>query len=367
MLLVPVENMTHRFELPLKGQYEDPTYENIVRVLADVPNYAENDLVYIHYSGHGGQASTVFAKLKKNSDDIDHSLLPPDIALVGKCLRDVELGALLQDIIIEVGVVLTVPTEPQLGAIYDRVCAKIQNAVPNQTPYLVGDHDRFFFGPKHRSAWPAASGVKEKAEYAILPLTFDLGKCMTESDVLARVKIERVRTGTSDATFANGPGVNPPSRREQIRKGCPAVLQILPLEAQATVCFLAADEEQWRRFEQGWTQHTGGRSQLRLLARGKGALVMMLSPDGKYSEDEFIYPADDIPSRNGVYEVPERRLFRVTVTNKTDFKVGCTILNFVPKFGISIISPKEGTSPFHTILIKGKLVEDLGVVISDAL
>ncbi|KAL8313049.1 hypothetical protein RB593_007315 [Gaeumannomyces tritici] len=327
MLLVPVENMTHRFELPLKGQYEDPTYENIVRVLADVPNYAENDLVYIHYSGHGGQASTVFAKLKKNSDDIDHSLLPPDIALVGKCLRDVELGALLQDIIIEVGVVLTV----------------VLNLL---------------------SAWPAASGVKEKAEYAILPLTFDLGKCMTESDVLARVKIERVRTGTSDATFANGPGVNPPSRREQIRKGCPAVLQILPLEAQATVCFLAADEEQWRRFEQGWTQHTGGRSQLRLLARGKGALP---APDGKYSEDEFIYPADDIPSRNGVYEVPERRLFRVTVTNKTDFKVGCTILNFVPKFGISIISPKEGTSPFHTILIKGKLVEDLGVVISDAL
>ncbi|KAL8312992.1 hypothetical protein RB593_001622 [Gaeumannomyces tritici] len=214
----------------------DPTYENIVRVLADVPNYAkENDLVYIHYSGHGGQASTVFAKLKKNNDDIDHSLLPPDIALVRKYLRDVELGALLQDIV-EVGVVLTVvldcchsggairgedddddilegvrgddqvyqsnpgedlppskasiehwgntaqwmevpnglvrdgtvsrhgrltfwlldtvrtsPRSLSSAAIYDRVCAKTQNSVPDQTPYLVGDHYRFFFGPKHQS------------------------------------------------------------------------------------------------------------------------------------------------------------------------------------------------------------------------
>ncbi|EJT68862.1 hypothetical protein GGTG_13571 [Gaeumannomyces tritici R3-111a-1] len=212
MLLAPVENMTHR---PRSGRR---------------PEYAkENDLVYIHYSGHGGQASTVFAKLKKNSDDIDHSLLPPDIALVRKYLRDVELGALLQDIV-EVGVVLTVvldcchsggairgedddddilegvrgddqvyqsnpgedlppskasiehwgntaqwmerdgtvsrhgrltfwlldtvrtsPRSLSSAAIYDRVCAKTQNSVPDQTPYLVGDHYRFFFGPKHQS------------------------------------------------------------------------------------------------------------------------------------------------------------------------------------------------------------------------
>ncbi|KAL8365119.1 hypothetical protein RB595_004098 [Gaeumannomyces hyphopodioides] len=109
VLLAPAEDTEHRFPLPGKTEYKEPTYENIVNALAEVPRYAkEGDLVYIHYSGHGGQATTVFPGLQHKGDGgIDHALLPADLACEGRYLRDVELGALLQDIA-AVGTVLTV-------------------------------------------------------------------------------------------------------------------------------------------------------------------------------------------------------------------------------------------------------------------
>lgn len=74
-----------------------PTYANIVAAWKQVMEAARpNDIVYIHYSGHGGRARTRFPDYK--SSGIDESLAPCDIndRERGRYLRDVEVATLLQ-------------------------------------------------------------------------------------------------------------------------------------------------------------------------------------------------------------------------------------------------------------------------------
>jgi Caspase domain len=55
--------------------------------------------VYIHYSGHGGRAKTVFASIK-GVNEIDEGLVPTDIGTsTGQYLRDIELAHLLQELV----------------------------------------------------------------------------------------------------------------------------------------------------------------------------------------------------------------------------------------------------------------------------
>lgn len=388
LLLAPVEGGEYMFKLPSRNEYEEPTYENIVKAVAEVPKYAKpNDLVYIHYSGHAGQATTIFHEYKQGiSDGIDHCLLPTNVAYGGRYLRDLEFGALLQDIVAS-GAVLTVvldschsagavrgagdagadaanvrgeedvyqsvpKVDSQLAeaaaervkrwgrqprwveaprgfvvlaaclehqkaremwscsgdgaesrefwhgrltywlldtlrtcvpglssaAIHGRLCAKIQNSVEGQTPYLIGEPDRFFFSSGRRSRVYAVRvsepeihqgrvtlaagrfhGVKKGAEYAILPLDFKLDRRVRDCDVLARVCISEVGSGASKATIIDAPA------RPGIVGGCPAVLQSLPLRAQATVLFVAAGDEHRRDFEAAWETYGHGRRLLRLL------------------------------------------------------------------------------------------------------
>ncbi|KAK6363394.1 hypothetical protein TWF730_000826 [Orbilia blumenaviensis] len=80
---------------PLEPPSEWPTYENIVAAFEEVTEKAEqNDLVYIHYSGHGARVSTVFHDLKPNN--IDEALVPTDICSGGRYIRDVEIAYLLE-------------------------------------------------------------------------------------------------------------------------------------------------------------------------------------------------------------------------------------------------------------------------------
>ncbi|KAL8338900.1 hypothetical protein RB598_007285, partial [Gaeumannomyces tritici] len=544
LLLAPVdtEDRNYEFALPDNSEYEEPTYINIVRALAEVPGYAKRDhLVFVHYSGHGGQATTVFGDLKKkSSDNIDHSLMPADVALTGRYLRDVELGALLQDIVAE-GAVLTVVLdcchsggairgdddggdedlasvrgeamvyrsdetidrklaseseasikrwgsmplwmdEPKgfvlLAACLDhqtakerreimrddgdsnnvrevwhghltyglldtlRTCAlglsstamcnhlraKVQNAVPSQDPCLIGDSDRFFFGPAHRPrvyAVPVQSvgkkqvklaggrfhGVKREAEYLVMPLDFELGRPIRTKDVLARVRVVEVQAGTSTAKILNNTPLG-----EELKEGCPAVLRCLPLESQATVRFISTDSSQKEWFEGLWNKHAEARRLLRLLGEGdvgpdpmfevavkggyfqvrdrQGALTKAVtrqlerlrsgagggvhrlaqrlehvaryhllrglenqgcrvdrlqnlvdvevkpSPEGVEENGEAFRAARVMECQHGVYDVPEKRLFRITMTNKTGRWLAVTILNFTPELGIHVIYPK---------------------------
>jgi hypothetical protein len=74
-----------------------PTYENMVAKFKELTAAAEpGDQVYIHYSGHGGRATTVYPDLKGHGG-FDEALVPTDIGNTeDRYLRDVEVAHLLK-------------------------------------------------------------------------------------------------------------------------------------------------------------------------------------------------------------------------------------------------------------------------------
>jgi hypothetical protein len=73
-----------------------PTYQNIVNTFHSITESAKTgDLVYIHYSGHGGRAKTIYPDLK-GVGQFDESLVPMDAGNDGYYLRDVEMTTLLK-------------------------------------------------------------------------------------------------------------------------------------------------------------------------------------------------------------------------------------------------------------------------------
>ncbi|KAK6352576.1 hypothetical protein TWF730_009400 [Orbilia blumenaviensis] len=97
---------------------ERPTYDNIMKALCNITedarkdgsNYKRNDLVYIHYSGHGARTTTIYPGLKNlsdsrnstcqriNPDPEDDAIVPCDIMTRRRFLRDVEFADILDSI-----------------------------------------------------------------------------------------------------------------------------------------------------------------------------------------------------------------------------------------------------------------------------
>lgn len=77
-----------------------PTYENIVAKFKELTAKAQpQDRVYIHYSGHGGRAKTIFESLK-GSMGLDEALVPTDIGQPNsRYLRDLEFAKLLEEMV----------------------------------------------------------------------------------------------------------------------------------------------------------------------------------------------------------------------------------------------------------------------------
>jgi hypothetical protein len=85
-----------------------PTYENMVAKFQEITEKAQpNDRVYIHYSGHGAQAKTIYPHLK-GEYALDETLVPTDISCsdTRRYLRDVELALLMQKMV-DKGLIVT--------------------------------------------------------------------------------------------------------------------------------------------------------------------------------------------------------------------------------------------------------------------
>ncbi|GAX40371.1 peptidase C14 caspase catalytic subunit p20 [Tolypothrix sp. NIES-4075] len=93
---------------PPEPQDQLPTYENIVAKFHAITEIAQkDDQVYIHYSGHGGRAKTIYPELK-GAGQPDEALVPMDIAKTNqRYLRDVEIATLLKKMVNK-GLVVTV-------------------------------------------------------------------------------------------------------------------------------------------------------------------------------------------------------------------------------------------------------------------
>jgi len=75
---------------------DKPTYKNITNALNSIINLAKpGDMVYIHYSGHGARATTIFPKLKSGTE-WDEAFVPTDVACGGQYLRDLEIALFLK-------------------------------------------------------------------------------------------------------------------------------------------------------------------------------------------------------------------------------------------------------------------------------
>lgn len=73
-----------------------PTYENIIQAFTDITSGAQpEEQIYIHYSGHGGRASTLYPELKGIGQN-DEGLVPSDIGTSKRYIRDVEMATLLK-------------------------------------------------------------------------------------------------------------------------------------------------------------------------------------------------------------------------------------------------------------------------------
>lgn len=85
---------------PLEPPDKLPTRQNMIDAFKRLSEMApEGSQVYIHFSGHGGRAKTVFPSIK-GEDEIDEGLVPTDIGTSeGQYLRDLDLGQLLKELV----------------------------------------------------------------------------------------------------------------------------------------------------------------------------------------------------------------------------------------------------------------------------
>ena len=78
------------------AQEQEPTYENIISAFNEITATAQpGDQVYIHYSGHGGRATSIYPFKQELNDE---GIVPMDIGDTeeGRYLRDVEITTLLK-------------------------------------------------------------------------------------------------------------------------------------------------------------------------------------------------------------------------------------------------------------------------------
>ncbi|PTB57008.1 hypothetical protein M431DRAFT_529736 [Trichoderma harzianum CBS 226.95] len=94
---------TNDSSLPAEPPENWPTYENIKQIFERVTKEANtDDIIYIHYSGHGGRVVTIGPNTVNNEPNlvnrlrIDEALVSVDFNTGGRYFRDIELACVLK-------------------------------------------------------------------------------------------------------------------------------------------------------------------------------------------------------------------------------------------------------------------------------
>jgi hypothetical protein len=86
-LTSPLPDTNSNADVRAARQEQPPTYQNIVNAFKGITEGANTgDLVYIHYSGHGGRVKSIYSELKGDGQ-FDECLVPMDVGEDGYYLR----------------------------------------------------------------------------------------------------------------------------------------------------------------------------------------------------------------------------------------------------------------------------------------
>ncbi len=149
---------------PSEPEAQWPTYKNMVAAFKNLIKKAKaGDQVYIHYSGHGGRATTAYPKLKGKTG-LDETLVPTDIGnSETQYLRDVEIAHLLKELV-DKKLIVTVVFDccHSGGATRGKGGAKARgiqsiDTTPRRTPSLVASAEEL------AGTWESASGGKTRS------------------------------------------------------------------------------------------------------------------------------------------------------------------------------------------------------------
>jgi hypothetical protein len=155
-----------------------PTRDNMVASFRKLGEMAPaGSQVYIHYSGHGGRAKTVFAEIK-GADELDEGLVPTDIGTSeGQYLRDIELAHLLQELVNK-GLLVTLILDCCHSGGATRGDAAIRGMNVEDNKPLQPNHQPVATVDALRATWQAltgagsrglkAGGLPESAQYVVI-------------------------------------------------------------------------------------------------------------------------------------------------------------------------------------------------------
>ncbi|PKK47180.1 hypothetical protein CI102_9060 [Trichoderma harzianum] len=121
---------TNDSSLPAEPPENWPTYENIKQIFERVTKEANtDDIIYIHYSGHGGRVVTIGPNTVNNEPNlvnrlrIDEALVSVDFNTGGRYFRDIELACVLKKMT-EKGLHVTLSLTPATREVWEQALSK---------------------------------------------------------------------------------------------------------------------------------------------------------------------------------------------------------------------------------------------------
>lgn len=163
---------------PAEIESQRASYKNIITAFDDLNARVEQgDHVFIHYSGHGGKAKTIFPN-EKGSQSYDETLIPYDFILSeSNCILDVEFSFLLNCLIEKEAIVTVILDSCHSGGMSRTFGhAKVRSVgsldiPPKPTEKLITskhDLDKYLYNNTIKGITNSASWIPETSGYTLI-------------------------------------------------------------------------------------------------------------------------------------------------------------------------------------------------------